>query len=152
MDITPNRRSRCGSQPFSSGVERCVFDVELDGRVYRVERIMRADDAAACAKEARDGQAACLKAIALAPALVEKMTRNIREVKARGAVVLGIMTPSCRKAAAVCDTIIEIPDCDPLLAPIIAVTPTQMFAYYMSVNKGLDVDKPRNLAKSVTVE
>jgi glutamine---fructose-6-phosphate transaminase (isomerizing) len=86
------------------------------------------------------------------PALVEKMISNIREVKARGAVVLGIMTPACSKAAAVCDAVIEIPDCEPLLAPIVAVTPTQLFAYYMSVNKGLDVDKPRNLAKSVTVE
>jgi glucosamine--fructose-6-phosphate aminotransferase (isomerizing) len=47
---------------------------------------------------------------------------------------------------------IPIPDVDPLLAPLIAVTPTQLFAYYMSLNKGLDVDKPRNLAKSVTVE
>jgi glutamine---fructose-6-phosphate transaminase (isomerizing) len=86
------------------------------------------------------------------PALVEKMISNIREVKARGAVVLGIMTPACSKAAAVCDAVIEIPDVEPLLAPIVAVTPTQLFAYYMSVNKGLDVDKPRNLAKSVTVE
>jgi glucosamine--fructose-6-phosphate aminotransferase (isomerizing) len=86
------------------------------------------------------------------PALVDKMISNIREVKARGAVVLGIVSPGCQKAAGVCDEVIEIPACDPLLAPIIAVTPTQMFAYYMSVNKGLDVDKPRNLAKSVTVE
>ena len=56
------------------------------------------------------------------------------------------------KAAEVCDTVFTIPDIDPLLASILAVTPTQLFAYYMTVNKGLDVDKPRNLAKSVTVE
>lgn len=86
------------------------------------------------------------------PALMEKMISNIREVKARGAVVLGIITPACAKAAEVCDTVFHLPDIDPLLAPIIAVTPTQLFAYYMTVNKGLDVDKPRNLAKSVTVE
>jgi len=86
------------------------------------------------------------------PALVDKMISNIREVKARGAVVLGILTPCCAKAASVCDRVVEIPDVDPLLAPVIAVTPAQLFAYYMSVNKGLDVDKPRNLAKSVTVE
>ena len=84
--------------------------------------------------------------------LMDKMISNIREVKARGAVVLGIAADSCEKAAEVCDTIIRIPDVDPLLAPIIAVTPAQLFAYYVTVNKGLDVDKPRNLAKSVTVE
>jgi len=48
--------------------------------------------------------------------------------------------------------VIELPQIDPLLAPVVAVTPTQLFAYYMTVNKGFDVDKPRNLAKSVTVE
>ncbi len=86
------------------------------------------------------------------PQLVEKMISNIREVKARGAVILGILTPDCMRAAEVCDQVIELPQIDPLLAPVIAVTPTQLFAYYMTVNKGFDVDKPRNLAKSVTVE
>jgi glucosamine--fructose-6-phosphate aminotransferase (isomerizing) len=86
------------------------------------------------------------------PHLVDKMISNIREVKARGAVILGIITPACSRAAEVCDQLIELPDIDPLLSPIIAVTPTQLFAYYMTVNKGFDVDKPRNLAKSVTVE
>ncbi|MCD8499292.1 MAG: hypothetical protein LRY35_05110 [Clostridiales bacterium] len=80
------------------------------------------------------------------------MISNIREVKARGAVILGILTPDCMRAAEVCDQVIELPQIDPLLAPVVAVTPTQLFAYYMTVNKGFDVDKPRNLAKSVTVE
>lgn len=84
--------------------------------------------------------------------LLDKMISNIREVKARGAVILGIASESCEKADEICDTVIHIPDVDPLLAPILAVTPTQLFAYYMTVYKGLDVDKPRNLAKSVTVE
>lgn len=86
------------------------------------------------------------------PRLLDKMISNIREVRARGAVVLGILTPDCRRGGAVCDTVIELPAVDPLFAPLLAVTPAQLFAYYMSVNKGLDVDKPRNLAKSVTVE
>lgn len=84
--------------------------------------------------------------------LMEKMISNIREVKARGAVVLGIATEKQTRAEDVCDQVFYIPDIDPLLAPIIAVTPCQLFAYYMAVNKGCDVDKPRNLAKSVTVE
>ncbi|NLV47115.1 MAG: SIS domain-containing protein, partial [Clostridiaceae bacterium] len=86
------------------------------------------------------------------PELVDKTISNIREVKARGATVLGILTPACRRAADVCDTVFWLPDVCSLFAPIVSVTPTQLFAYYMSVNKGLDVDKPRNLAKSVTVE
>jgi len=84
--------------------------------------------------------------------LMDKMISNIQEVKARGAVVLGITTEKHTRAADVCDQIFYIPDVDPLLAPIVAVTPCQLFAYYMSVYKGCDVDKPRNLAKSVTVE
>ncbi len=84
--------------------------------------------------------------------LLEKMISNIREVKARGAVVLGIATPACAKAAEVCDVLIELPEVAPDFAPIVAITPAQMFAYFVTVNKGLDVDKPRNLAKSVTVE
>jgi glucosamine--fructose-6-phosphate aminotransferase (isomerizing) len=84
--------------------------------------------------------------------LLDKMLGNIREVKARGAVVLGIAQESCEKVDEVCDAVFRIPDVDPLLAPLLAVTPMQLFAYYVAVNKGCDVDKPRNLAKSVTVE
>jgi glucosamine--fructose-6-phosphate aminotransferase (isomerizing) len=84
--------------------------------------------------------------------LMDKMISNIQEVKARGAVVLGITTEKNSRAAEACDQVFYIPDLDPLLAPIVAVTPCQLFAYYMSVYKGCDVDKPRNLAKSVTVE
>lgn len=86
------------------------------------------------------------------PSLLDKMISNIREVKARGAVVLGIISPACMKAASVCDSIFPIPETEPLFSSLLAVTPAQLFAYYMSLYKGLDVDKPRNLAKSVTVE
>ncbi len=85
--------------------------------------------------------------------LFEKMVSNIREVKARGAVVMAITQQKhADDAAKVADMVVTIPDIDPLLAPIAAVTPIQLFAYYMAVLKGCDVDKPRNLAKSVTVE
>jgi len=85
--------------------------------------------------------------------LFEKMVSNIREVKARGAVVMAI-TPEkhAPEVSKVADAVIAIPDIDPLIAPIAAVIPLQLFAYYVSVMKGNDVDKPRNLAKSVTVE
>jgi len=86
-------------------------------------------------------------------ALLDKMISNIREVKARGAVVMAVTMEHMADAVAqVADTVITIPDVDPDFAPIIAVTPLQLFAYYVSVMRGNDVDKPRNLAKSVTVE
>ncbi len=84
--------------------------------------------------------------------LVEKMVSNIKEVKARGAVVLAITQERNAEIDKTADTVITIPDVNPLIAPIVAVTPLQIFAYYMAVAKGCDVDKPRNLAKSVTVE
>lgn len=84
--------------------------------------------------------------------LHEKMVSNIREVKARGAVVMVITQERNAEISKVADMVINIPDIDPVLAPVAAVTPMQLFAYYMAVLKGCDVDKPRNLAKSVTVE
>jgi glucosamine--fructose-6-phosphate aminotransferase (isomerizing) len=85
--------------------------------------------------------------------LMEKMISNIREIKARGAVVLAITTQKNEAAIKeVADVVITIPDMDNIFAPAVAVTPMQLFAYYVSVMKGNDVDKPRNLAKSVTVE
>ncbi len=84
--------------------------------------------------------------------LKEKMISNIREVKARGAVVLIITQEKNKDVDDIADMVIKIPNVNSFVAPILAVTPLQLFAYYMAVAKGLDVDKPRNLAKSVTVE
>ena len=92
-------------------------------------------------------------AIITQPHLAEKTLSNIREVKARGAIVLAICTESLQEqVAAVADEVWPIPDTDPLLAPLLAVIPMQLLAYHMAVQRGCDVDKPRNLAKSVTVE
>ncbi len=87
------------------------------------------------------------------PALMEKTLNNLREVTARGAQVIAI----CRESFAprlqgLADDVIPIPETDDLLAPLLAVIPLQLFAYNMAVARGCDVDKPRNLAKSVTVE
>lgn len=85
--------------------------------------------------------------------LFDKMVSNIREVKARGAVVLAITQEKNKEELEkTADMVLTIPDVDSLVAPISAVTPLQLFAYYMAIEKGCDVDKPRNLAKSVTVE
>jgi len=85
--------------------------------------------------------------------LIEKTINNIKEVKARGAVVMAVTQQKhAEEIGKIVDMVVPVPDIDPLLAPIAAITPLQLFAYYMAVLKGCDVDKPRNLAKSVTVE
>ncbi len=85
--------------------------------------------------------------------LFPKMISNIKEVKARKASIMAItQEKNAAEAEKIADIVITIPNIDPVLAPIAAVTPMQLFAYYMAVLKGCDVDKPRNLAKSVTVE
>lgn len=84
--------------------------------------------------------------------LVEKSMSNIKEVKARGAVVVAVCKSNLQEACQECEEQILLPEVHPLLTPILSVVPLQIFAYYMAVFKGADVDKPRNLAKSVTVE
>lgn len=84
--------------------------------------------------------------------LVDKSMSNIKEVKARGGVVIAICKENLQEECQECDEQILLPDVNPVLAPIIAVVPLQIFSYYMAVMRGADVDKPRNLAKSVTVE
>ncbi|MEN6390996.1 MAG: glutamine--fructose-6-phosphate transaminase (isomerizing) [Syntrophomonas sp.] len=84
--------------------------------------------------------------------LVDKAMSNIKEVKARGAVVVAICKENLQEDCQECDEQILLPRINPLLTPIVSVIPLQIFAYYMAVFRGADVDKPRNLAKSVTVE
>jgi glucosamine--fructose-6-phosphate aminotransferase (isomerizing) len=82
----------------------------------------------------------------------EKTHSNIVEVKAREGVVLSILTEGDSMSALVSDHVIEIPQASDLLAPILAIVPLQLLAYHIAVRRGCDVDQPRNLAKSVTVE
>jgi glucosamine--fructose-6-phosphate aminotransferase (isomerizing) len=91
-------------------------------------------------------------AIATQQALFDKTVSNIKEVKARGARVMVVCFEGCAVPDDIADEVIYLPRVDDLFAPALAVTPMQLFAYYMAVEKGCDVDKPRNLAKSVTVE
>lgn len=91
-------------------------------------------------------------ALATEPALYEKIASNILEVKARGASTM-VITQDGKGAFKNCaDTIIQIPECGGDLESIVSVIPAQLFAYYCAVQKGLNPDMPRNLAKSVTVE
>jgi len=82
----------------------------------------------------------------------EKVVSNIQEVKARGGKLLGIVTDGDKEVSKLADYIIEIPRCSDSLAPLISVVPLQLLSYKMAVLRGCNVDQPRNLAKSVTVE
>jgi glucosamine--fructose-6-phosphate aminotransferase (isomerizing) len=84
--------------------------------------------------------------------LYEKTLSNIQEVKAREGKVLAIVTDGDTEVCKVADYVIEIPAAPDLLAPILEIVPLQLLAYHIAVRRGCDVDQPRNLAKSVTVE
>jgi glucosamine--fructose-6-phosphate aminotransferase (isomerizing) len=91
-------------------------------------------------------------ALATQESVYEKTLSNIKEVKARDAVVIGIALEDDDQIEKYVDHIIKVPRTDELLAPLLAVLPLQLLAYYAAITRGCDVDKPRNLAKSVTVE
>ena len=84
------------------------------------------------------------------PKLVEKSISNIQEVITRGAKTFVVTNQKINYN--MFDEVIKIPETDILLSPILSIVPLQLLSYYISKAKGLDVDKPRNLAKSVTVE
>jgi len=84
--------------------------------------------------------------------LLEKMISNIRELQARGAYVLGIAFEGVEQLEQVCEETLLLPATIDLLAPLLSVLPLQLLAYYAACSRGCDVDQPRNLAKSVTVE
>ena len=84
--------------------------------------------------------------------LYEKIVSNVQESRSLDCRVLGIVTKDDHKVLHHVDDALEVPDIDPVLSPLINVLPLQLFAYYVADLKGADVDQPRNLAKSVTVE
>ncbi len=91
-------------------------------------------------------------ALMLRDALYDKMASNVSEVRARSGKVIGIVTAGDADAVGLVDDVIYAPACPPTLAPMVAAASVQLFAYHMAVQLGNDVDQPRNLAKSVTVE
>ncbi len=82
----------------------------------------------------------------------EKIVSNMQEIKARKGKVIAVITEGDEVVTNLADDVIVVPEADEIMAPMLSVVPMQMLAYYIGVAKGLDVDKPRNLAKSVTVE
>ena len=91
-------------------------------------------------------------ALACQTRLFEKLMSNIKEVKARGAQVLALAQEGERRIFAEADEVLLVPATDSLLLPIPEIVPLQLFAYYVAKDNGCDIDKPKNLAKSVTVE
>jgi len=81
-----------------------------------------------------------------------KMLSNIQEVRARGAEVIAIATEGDTQIGAIADHVLEVPSTPELLSPVVVTVPLQLFAYHVAKLRGCDVDQPRNLAKSVTVE
>jgi glucosamine--fructose-6-phosphate aminotransferase (isomerizing) len=92
--------------------------------------------------------------VVLAPRdrLYEKTVSNLMEVKARGAPVIAFVTEGERELGKIADAVFTVPDVHPLLTPVLFTVPLQLLAYHIAVLRGTDVDQPRNLAKSVTVE
>ncbi len=84
--------------------------------------------------------------------LYEKSLTNIKEVKARDGIVISVVTPFNKEAIEASDYYIEVPPTNDLLLPILEIVPLQLLAYFIAIRRGCDVDQPRNLAKSVTVE
>ena len=90
--------------------------------------------------------------IATADTVYEKVVSNIQEVKARGGRLVALLTNGDKVVTGLADYVIEIPRCDPALSPLLTVIPFQLLSYHIAVLRGCNVDQPRNLAKSVTVE
>ena len=91
-------------------------------------------------------------AVLTQPELYKKTISNIQEVKTRGAFVMAVTTVGNTEVEKAADYVVYLPETNPIFANSLAIIPLQLFGYYVSIGRGLDVDKPRNLAKSVTVE
>jgi glucosamine--fructose-6-phosphate aminotransferase (isomerizing) len=91
-------------------------------------------------------------ALATGDHVADKVVSNMQEVKARDGIVIALTDRTPEELGSICDEIIEVPTVSPCLQPIVNVVPLQLLAYFIGVRRGADVDQPRNLAKSVTVE
>lgn len=131
------------------------YHVALEGSL-KLKEISYIHSEAYAAGELKHGPIALIEngitvvGIMTIPNLVEKCVSNMQEVISRGANTLIITNQNLPNSNF--NYVINIPETNPLISPILSVIPMQLLAYYISKNKGLDVDKPRNLAKSVTVE
>ena len=133
------------------------YDVTLEGSL-KLKEISYIHAEAYAAGELKHGTLALIVegvpviALATQKSVYEKTLSNIKEVKARDAVVIGIAAEGDEELQKYVDHVIKVPETDELLIPLLTVVPLQLLAYFAAITRGCDVDKPRNLAKSVTVE
>ncbi len=133
------------------------YDVALEGAL-KLKEVSYIHAEAYAAGELKHGTLALIVegvpviALATQKSVYEKTLSNIKEVKARDAVVIGIAADGDEELIKYVDHVITVPQTDELLIPLLTVVPLQLLAYYGAITRGCDVDKPRNLAKSVTVE
>ncbi len=133
------------------------YAVALEGAL-KMKEISYLHSEAYAAGELKHGTIALIEdhqpviALCCNPHIMEKTLSNIVEVKARGAEVLALTFRNNHKILAEADDLLFIPDMDPLFSAVIEIVPLQLLAYYVAKENGCDIDKPKNLAKSVTVE
>ena len=133
------------------------YDVALEGAL-KLKEISYIHAEAYASGELKHGTLALIVegvpviALATQKSVYEKTLSNIKEVKARDAIVIGIAAAGDAELEKYLDHVIFVPETDELLIPLLTVVPLQLLAYYAAITRGCDVDKPRNLAKSVTVE
>lgn len=133
------------------------YSISLEGSL-KLKEISYVHSEAYAAGELKHGTISLIEdgtlvvAVSTQPALYQKTISNMVEVKARGAFVMAITCEGNKAIEKAADYVIYIPETNPYFANSLAIIPLQLFGYYVAVGKGCDVDKPRNLAKSVTVE
>lgn len=160
-----------GNKGYIEGLSKLLYNKEqvffigrgLDSAVsyegsLKLKEISYINSFAIAAGELKHGTIALMEpgtlvlSLATQDFLYEKMLSNIEEVKARGAHVLAIAKKGNTSIEAKSNEVIYIPECRDELTPLLSVVPLQMFAYYVAKERGCNIDKPKNLAKSVTVE
>ncbi len=135
----------------------CDCGVAYEGSL-KLKEISYINSFAIAAGELKHGTIALIEedtlviALATQNRLFEKMVSNVEEIKARGAKVIAIAKEGNDEIEGQADYVIYIPDCLDELSPLLSVVPLQLFAYYVAKDRGCNIDKPKNLAKSVTVE
>jgi glutamine---fructose-6-phosphate transaminase (isomerizing) len=134
-----------------------LFPIALEGAL-KLKEISYIHAEAYPAAEMKHGPIALINAncpsVFLVPQneIFHKVISSMQEIKARGGPIIAITTEGAELPEDLADDVITIPDCHEAVLPIVATIPMQLFSYYVALERGCDVDKPRNLAKSVTVE
>ncbi len=150
-------RSYCGAAHFFYVGRKYQYPVALEGAL-KLKEISYIHAEGYAAGEMKHGPIALIDhsfpTIALAPedSSFDKMISNIQEIRAREGPVIAVSTRGASRLRSIVDHVIEVPHNHSILMPLLTVVPLQLFAYHCAVTRGCDVDKPRNLAKSVTVE